>query len=196
MNICLIRHGETDWNNSGKWQGREDIPLNPNGILQSRHCGVALSSQKWKAITTSPLLRAKQTAGIIAGVLNIREVYEDIDLIERDLGKASGSTPKERAALFPDGKYEGSENLELLRTRVYNAVLRSSEKFCPGNIIIVSHGAAINSLLALLSNDVIGTGKTRLKNACISMLKYENQAFNIVFYNKDCDEINGLLSFN
>jgi len=188
VNICVIRHGETDWNIIGKLQGREDIPLNQNGRSQAERCGLALNNRKWEAIFTSPLLRAKQTADIIAGILDIHDVYEDNNLVERDYGKASGLTEAERIALFPDGKYEGIEDWEALRDRVYNAIIRSADKFCPKDIIIVSHGSAINSILAKLTNHSIGTGKTRLKNACISMLEYENQMLSISFYNKASDE--------
>ena len=189
MNICLIRHGETDWNVIGRLQGREDIPLNENGKIQAKHCGMALKSNTWTAIITSTLLRAKQTAEIIAGVLNIQEINEDINLIERDYGKASGLTEKERVALFPDGKYEGMEHWEALRDRMYNSIIEYANKFYANNIIIVSHGSAINSILAELSNHEIGTGKTRLKNACINMLTYTGHLLSIDFFNKSYDEL-------
>ena len=189
MNICLIRHGETDWNVTGKLQGREDIPLNQNGKLQAENCGLALNKQRWKTIFTSPLLRARQTADIIADILDIHEIHEENDLMERDYGKASGLTKAERLVLFPDGKYEGIEDWEILRNRVYGTILRAIEKFYDEDIIIVSHGSAINSVLAELSNHAIGTGKTRLKNACMNMLEYKDRMLNIVFYNKTHDEL-------
>jgi uncharacterized phosphatase len=193
MNICIIRHGETDWNVINKLQGREDIPLNSNGRSQASLCAAALNTKfnnkKWKAIITSPLLRARQTAEIIADVLNIREIYDDERLMERDMGKASGLTEKERKELFPDGNFEGMENWETLRDRVYSAVISGIERFYPEDIIIVSHGGSINSLLAELSNNEIGTRKTRLKNACVSMLSYKGRVLNIEFYNKSHDEL-------
>ena len=192
MNICVIRHGETDWNTSGKLQGREDIPLNENGKLQAERCGLALNNQKWRAVFTSPLSRAKETAVIIANVLDVHEVYEENDLVERDYGKASGLTEVERKALFPDGKYEGIEDWEMLRDRVYGAILRAADKFYPEDIIVVSHGSAINSILAELSNHEIGTGKTRLENACVNMLEYSNQSLKIVFYNKSSEELDSM----
>ena len=189
MKICLIRHGETDWNVIGRLQGREDIPLNENGKTQAEQCGSALKSMMWSAIITSPLLRARQTAEIIADVLNIQTVHDDADLVERDYGKASGLTEKERTDLFPDGKYEGIEDWEALRDRMHKSIIRNADKFHPKNIIIVSHGSAINSILAELSNHEIGTGKTRLKNACINMLKYTERLLSIDFYNKSYDEL-------
>ena len=189
MHICLIRHGETDWNVIGKLQGREDIPLNENGKLQAKHCGLSLCGTEWKAVITSSLLRSQQTAAIIAETLNIQEIRPDINLIERDYGKASGLTENERTALFPDGNYEGMEEWTTLRDRVYASILKYVEIYYPENIIIVSHGSAINSILAELSNHEIGSGKTRLKNACINMLTYADQLLRINFYNKSYDEI-------
>jgi len=189
MEICLIRHGETDWNVSGRLQGREDIPLNANGISQAEQCGLNLKRGNWRAIITSPLLRARQTADVIASVLNIGPVSEDIGLIERDYGKASGLTVEERSKRFPDGKYEGIEDWNDLRDRVFGALQRNTVKFASDNIIVVSHGSAINSILAELSSHEIGTGKTHLKNACVSMLEYNDGSFKIVFYNKTAEEL-------
>ena len=59
MKICLIRHGETDWNLIGKFQGREDIPLNKTGIEQIQRAADYLKKSKWGEIITSPLSRAK-----------------------------------------------------------------------------------------------------------------------------------------
>jgi uncharacterized phosphatase len=189
MNICLIRHGETDWNKIDKMQGREDIPLNQTGIEQAERCGLALTGQKWEAVVTSPLSRARQTAEIIAEMLGIQHIFEDRDLMERDYGKATGLIGHELPAHFPDGSYEGMEDWETLRDRVIGAIKRSADRFYPKDIIIVSHGSAINSILAELSGHSIGSGKTRLKNACINMLEYENSILKIVFYNKTSDEL-------
>jgi len=188
MRICIVRHGETDWNKLGKLQGREDIPLNETGVRQAERCGLALRKGKWGAVFSSPLSRARQTADIIAGITGIGEVYEDDDLIERDYGKASGLTAEERDALFPDGNYAGMEAWEPLKDRMAAATLRCAAKANGRDIILVSHGSAINSLLAHLSNHAIGTGKTPLQNGHLSMLEYTGGLYRILFYNKPADE--------
>ena len=188
VSICLVRHGETDWNKIGRLQGREDIPLNSNGVFQAEKCGLALKKRKWGAVFSSPLLRARQTADIIARSNEINRVSEDYDLIERDYGNASGLTLEERNKLFPDGNYDGIEDWETLKNRVYSAILRGIDEAGGKDIFIVSHGSAINSILAYLSDHVIGTDKTKLKNTCISMLEYKDQALSIVFYNKSAEE--------
>ena len=192
MNICVIRHGETEWNAAHKTQGREDIPLNQNGRLQAERCGLALRGKynnNWKAIITSPLSRAKQTAEIIAGILNISDIIEDDALMEQDYGEASGMTRAEREIKFPDGKWDGMESRESLRNRSFSTFMQSADKFYPSDIIIVSHYGVINSVLSEVSNNIIGMGKTHLKNACINMFTYKDQQLEIVYYNKTCDEL-------
>jgi len=188
MKICVVRHGETDWNKIGRIQGREDIPLNSSGEKQSQQVASYLRDAAWSAVITSPLLRAKQTAHIIAETLKI-DVYEDVDFIERDYGKISGLTAAEREKRNLDFNNAGSEDWNVVQKRVYGALLKYAEKFAGENIIIVSHGAAINSVLTTLSNREFGSGITKLKNACISMLEYKDGEMSIVFYNKQAAEL-------
>jgi len=189
MKICVIRHGETDWNIAGKLQGREDIPLNQNGRKQAENCGLALINGEWDVVFTSPLSRAVETAQIIAEIINVPCIIIDNALTERDYGKASGLTEKRRGELFPDGKSDGAEDMETLRERIYGAVKRIARERYPNNIIIVSHGGSINALLAKLSNFAIGSGKTVLKNACVNMLTYDLNTFEIECYNKTSEEL-------
>jgi uncharacterized phosphatase len=189
MKICIIRHGETDWNKQGKLQGREDISLNGEGIKQIEETIKYLKKYKWDEIVTSPLLRARQSAEIIAKNIGINEIHEEKDLIERDYGEASGMTAEERKTAFPDGKYEGIEEFEKLQQRIVGTIIKYREKYHGKNMLIISHGAAINSLLSFLSNNEAGTGKTALKNACITLLEYDEDKMEIIFYNKEATQL-------
>ena len=189
MQICLVRHGETDWNNLGKLQGREDIPLNMAGIEQMNDTADYLKNFYWKVIICSPLLRAKKSAEIIAKKTGNLKICEDVDFIERDYGKASGMTTDERKLSFPDGKWIGAEALETLQNRTVNALLKHVQKYEGNNIIIVSHGAAIYSILAYLSRNEIGTGEVRLKNACMTLLEKTENEIKIIFHNKTANEL-------
>jgi uncharacterized phosphatase len=189
MKICLLRHGETEWNNLGKLQGREDVPLNVMGIEQIRGTVKYFKKTDWKIIITSPLVRAKASAEIISKEIGGIKIHEEIDFIERDYGKASGMTVKERQTVFPDGEYIGIEPFEALQNRTVNALKKYMEKYKGNNIIIVSHGAAINSIVAYLSKNELGAERAALKNACITLLEEVDKEIRIKYYNKIVDEI-------
>ena len=189
MQICLLRHGETDWNSAGKLQGRDDIPLNVTGIEQVNEAAKYLKKFNWHIIITSPLSRAKMSAEIISKEIGNIKVLEDTDFIERDYGQASGMTSDEIKLSFPDGKWAGIEPHEELQNRTVNALIKYTREYDGKNIIIVSHGGTINAILAYLSENEIGAGKTFLKNACISLLEKTIDKIDIIYYNKTANEL-------
>ena len=189
MLICLLRHGETDWNNLGKYQGREDVPLNTAGIKQAKEAGNYLKRFNWKLIITSPLSRAKTSAEIVSGELGNIEIHEEPDFIERDYGKLSGTVSTEREKYFPDGKNTGIEPFEALQNRTVNALLKHIKEHEGTDIIIVSHGAAINSIMAYMSNDKTGLRQTPIKNASITLLEKTENKLKILFFNKTASEL-------
>src|SRR5687767_15840014 len=68
MHILLVRHGETAWNREGRYQGRTDVPLSPDGEAQVRRLGARLAHVRIARAIASPLSRAKSTAeAILAG---------------------------------------------------------------------------------------------------------------------------------
>ncbi|MGK0532507.1 histidine phosphatase family protein [Bacillus sp. 'calajunan'] len=148
--LCLVRHGETEWNATGKLQGRENIDLNKNGKQQAGKCGLYLRENRWDVIISSPLSRAKQTAEIINQyMLALVEIIEMENFIECDFG--------------------------------LNIILK---KHTNSNVILVTHSAVINTILALISNNEIGSGKTKLFTACISSIYYDQEQWKIREYNK------------
>jgi uncharacterized phosphatase len=184
MNICLIRHGETDWNLAGKFQGREDIPLNQTGIGQIKKITGYLKKSAWDEIISSPLSRAKMSAEIIRGEIGLETIHEENDFTERDLGKKSGMTVEDVTKNFPGGnleEVEGLEPLDVLRSRTCNALVKWIKVFEGKNILIVSHGAAIHAMLSTLSEDKIEIGK----NASVSLLEKCGDTIRIVFCNKN-----------
>ena len=63
--LYLARHGETDWNAAGRWQGQSDVPLNDLGRDQARRLGEALRDKGVTAIVSSDLSRARETATMV-----------------------------------------------------------------------------------------------------------------------------------
>ena len=183
MEICLVRHGETDWNKIGKLQGHTDIELNPNGIIQANACADYLSNVPFELIITSPLKRAKQTAKIIAEKKNV-PLIEMQEFIERNYGDAEGMTVEECQIKFPDRQYPNQESKEDVRERVMNGLQQIQKEHKVSNIILVAHGGVINSILAMLSNNEIGSGKTKLANACLSKICYDQGKWKIKNFNQ------------
>ena len=172
MKIYLIRHGQTDWNLQGRFQGREDIMLNETGILQAYECGKALAGEDFKAVITSPLVRARKTAEIIAEVVGAKQFIVDEAITERDFKTISGMTKEERDAFYASGGIDDKEPFEDLCRRMMDGIRKYAEQFYDNNIIMVSHGASINSVVSVLSNGETGTGKLLLKNTCINIINY------------------------
>lgn len=188
MYIYLIRHGETDWNLQGKIQGREDIPLNDTGRMQAKKCADALHNTSVKIIVTSPLARAIETSNIISKSFPGAKVIIDDDLIERDFGNMSGMTYDRRKYFDRFGNEETMEPLDKLSKRLLECIHKYVEEYGGQDIVMVSHGAAINSLIMVLSEGEKGSGKTRLKNACISILTYNNNEIQLGPFNLSPEE--------
>src|SRR5690606_34165227 len=91
--VLLVRHGQSEWNAIGRWQGQADPPLSDLGRLQAREASRALGTVD--AVWASDLQRAVETAAIIAGELGVGPVVVDPDLRERDAGEFSGLTRPE-----------------------------------------------------------------------------------------------------
>jgi probable phosphoglycerate mutase len=103
--IFLVRHGETEWNRSRRYQGWSDSPLTAHGIVQAEAIGRRLRTLPESAaadIVASPLGRARRTAEIIAGCLGRdRPIQFDERLKEISLGSWDGLHRNEIAALSP-----------------------------------------------------------------------------------------------
>ena len=196
MKVYLIRHGQTDWNIQERFQGREDIPLNEVGIMQAVECGHALEGIKYKAVITSPLVRASKTAEIIAEIVAAEQLIIEDQITERDFSKVSGMTPKERELFYASGEKDDKEPWDKLCRRMISCIKRYGEQFKHHNIIMVSHGASINSVLSVLSAGKTGTGKIRLKNTCINILNYDKGLLSLGEFNLTAQEYLELKSMN
>lgn len=181
--ICLVRHGETDWNALGKIQGRTDITLNGRGILQADECRQFLMKYKWDVIITSPLKRAKETAEIINKDSNIPLIVMD-EFLERYFGSAEGMTMEERQAAYPKRNYPNQEDRETFNKRIMNGLQEINKVFSGKKVLLVAHDAVINAILSNFSHGEIGSNKTKLLNACISNIEFLQEQWNIKDYNK------------
>ncbi|KAB7666800.1 histidine phosphatase family protein [Bacillus sp. B1-b2] len=180
--ICLIRHGETDWNSQGRIQGKTDIPLNETGKEQAERCrDFLLKDTQWDVIITSPLKRAKQTAAIINEALQL-PVIEMEEFMERSFGDAEGKTREERERLYPDFNYPNQESREALIERINYGLKQILQQYPSKKVLLVAHGAVIHTLLSFISEETF-TMDQYLMNACISNIQYIEPAWSIQNYN-------------
>ncbi len=159
--LVLIRHGQTDWNIAGRWQGHADIPLNARGHEQAARVAAALASEGITAIYSSDLRRARQTARTLgkATGLNVhvdkrlREIHQgewqglEIGEIRARYRDAYERTTNDPAAFAPPG----GETLAQLRDRLV-AALQAICRRHPGQCVaVVSHGFAVAVIRAHFS---------------------------------------------
>ena len=188
--ICLVRHGQTDWNQVKRLQGREDVPLNGTGRLQSA-CTAIIFRRCYSAgvhfghVCTSPLSRAADTAGYITAALSSPDNTDPAlltlaespivvlpSLIERDYGSLSGLTLEERKILFPKGEKQAGnvESVPAAAARMCTAMDDMMDAVPEKAVIGVTHGGLINAVFSRLTSGEIGTGKTLTVNCSVSLV--------------------------
>jgi len=189
--ICLVRHGQTDWNQIKRLQGRENVPLNETGIRQACHTAElfrnsVLYGVRFGKVCSSPLSRAADTAGYIQAVLDNPSVpcdpasppapSKDIcvlpQLIERDYGSLSGLTLEERRHQFPGGERQAGnvESVPAAAARMCSAFDDMLEAVPEHAIIGVTHGGILNAVFSRLTSGEIGTGKSLTVNCSMSLI--------------------------
>ena len=154
--LCLIRHGETDWNAQLRIQGHRDMPLNANGLAQAEAVGRALSGQHFDAIVSSDLLRARQTA---QPLLASRALVLQLEpgLRERNFGCCEGMTISEieaespqiaaaMAARHPDYVLPEGESLQQLFDRVMLSVAALAQRCAGQCVAVVAHGGVLEMI--------------------------------------------------
>ncbi|HEX2924015.1 MAG TPA: histidine phosphatase family protein [Chloroflexota bacterium] len=100
MRLLLVRHGQTDWNLDGRYQGRVDVPLNGAGLEQAALLARDLAGRQIDLLISSPLRRAMDTAGAIAEARGL-EVRSDPRLREINLGEWEGQLSTKIAEDYP-----------------------------------------------------------------------------------------------
>jgi len=161
MNLILIRHGETDWNRIGRCQGVADIVLNENGKRQARELAESLKNYEIKAVYSSHLKRAHETAWEIAKHHNL-SVQVDPDLQEMNQGDLEGLTfpdIRDRYAEILKKWRESPETLRLpngeslieVQDRAWEAFEKVHKLHIGETIVAVSHNLTIITLLCKIT---------------------------------------------
>lgn len=161
LSILVVRHGESEWNALGRWQGQADPELSARGRDQAALAARFLAGTGVERVFSSDLRRASRTAGIIAEALGLGEPVTEQALREIDVGEWSGLTRAEIETRWPellgawrDGRLQstpGGETLSELRDRVTGAIEKVIVSELPNGsgprtVLVISHRRAISAL--------------------------------------------------
>lgn len=181
--VGLLRHGQTDWNIDFRLQGITDIPLNETGIRQARSAAAVIKSEDWDFVASSPLIRALDTARIVAEAISIPEVAIEPLLLERSFGEAEGLTHAEWKERFPDGIPPGGESLDALRVRAGLLLDQLLTTYRGTKVLAVSHGAMIRKLVRMVSRGELPVAGERFENTSLTVMVHGPEGWRIATYN-------------
>jgi broad specificity phosphatase PhoE len=151
--LLVARHGQSEWNAAGRWQGQADPPLSEFGQLQAAEAALHLGI--FDAIWASDLQRAALTAAIIAEIIGIGPIQIDKRLRETDVGPWEGLTHAQVEQGWPGyleshQRPEGFENYDEAAGRMIESFIQIAAQTPGGEVLIVSHGGAIRAVRRLL----------------------------------------------
>lgn len=155
--ITVVRHGQTEWNELGRYQGMMDSRLTAEGITQAHRLADHLRTLSFSRLYSSDLGRAVQTAEIIADVLQI-DITLDSRLRERNMGLFQGLTPREAELKYPDAfaqhktgnpDYPVPQGECLRQTfgRTSACLDELVEKHLEESLVLVTHGGILDMII-------------------------------------------------
>ena len=198
MKFYLVRHGETEWNKLGRFQGQYDTQLNAAGLEQAKV--IALAARDWdlSAIYASPLARTMQVASEIGGSVGLPVNARD-GLMELGLGELEGVTGEEMRAGWPQVfstwnnnpelvVMPGGESLQTLEERSWQVILELQATHGPeDNLAIISHNFAIRAICGkVLGLPLANFHRLRLALGSVSIFDTDARGPRLLSYNSTC----------
>ena len=184
--IWVVRHGETDWSAAGKHTGSTDVSLNVRGRSQARELGRGIDRTgiHFAAVFTSPLTRARETAGL-AGFPKAKTLPL---LREWDYGEFEGRTSADirheqgRDWIIWNADIQHGENLHNVGQRADDAIEQLIQT--DGNVLVFAHGHLLRILASRWTGFPAAAGqRLALDTGTISKLGYEHEYRVIAFWN-------------
>lgn len=198
--IIMIRHGETEWNKTGRFQGHSDVPLSAEGRAQAAALGKNLVVDHVDAIYASDLTRAMETAAPLAQRFGL-EVISDPLLRELNFGSWEGRNFNDVNAENPDAMktfYNDPERVNIpdsepfpeFQRRVAGRVREIVAQERGKRIVIVSHGASIRILFAdILSMPIRSIWHVSQLNTAVNKIRFEDDGFAVVTLMNDTSHL-------
>lgn len=146
LRVLLVRHGQSEWNALGRWQGQADPPLSELGLLQAGHAAGRVGAVD--AVVASDLERARHTAEIVAELIGVGPVLVDEGFRERDAGEWQGLTKAEIERDWPGYLAErrrppAFEPDADFRERLFAALQRVRDQVPHGDVLVVAHAGVV-----------------------------------------------------
>ncbi|HUW35702.1 MAG TPA: histidine phosphatase family protein [Rhodocyclaceae bacterium] len=188
--LCLVRHGETDWNTERRIQGQIDIPLNAKGRTQAVAMARGLADEHFAAVYCSDLARARQTAAALSGQAPIA----DPALRERHYGVLQSLTLEEARQRQPeahrrylarelDYDYDGGESLNGFAARAQAGIGALLRRHAGQTILAVSHGGVLDVVYRRASGRGLTTPRDfPVPNAAVNWLETEGEDWRILVW--------------
>jgi broad specificity phosphatase PhoE len=190
MRLLLVRHGETEWNTTRRYQG-PDVMLNERGRFQARRVATRVfnmhETHRIQAIYASTMPRAWETATIIGDALGTAPQPVP-ELREIDVGRWEGLTPEELNAQYPEHMAEymrnpadtvrlGGESYRQLQQRALVGMREIQQAHATGEtVLVVAHGGTIRTLVChVLKLELNFFGQMWLDSGSLSELRYDTQ---------------------
>ena len=195
MKLHLVRHGETEWNKLGRFQGQQDIALNPRGLAQAKETARAMADDGVIALYSSPLQRTMQVANEISRLTSV-PVVPLPGVKELNLGELEGVTGEEMRTIWPDVYSAWSqdpgtlsmpkgESLSQLQDRAWRS-LQEVERAHSGDdvIVVVSHNFAIRTMIhKVLGLPLTNFHRLSLDLSSVSTVEYTSRGRRLTCYN-------------
>lgn len=188
--LTLVRHGQTDWNLARRIQGSTDIPLNETGRADARAAATILAAGTHHTIYASPLLRAQQTAQIIATELGLDSPLVTPGMREREFGEGEGLLVEEYLSRFGDWTSDvpGAETLDAVGQRALLALdqiardARMRSAPLAESVIVVTHGGVLRSLLGHVSGGTLPEDGQMLRNGSVHRFEASPDVLRLLEY--------------
>jgi len=191
MEITVVRHGQSESNRSGLWQGQGDSPLSEEGRLQAGALAYRLESRTYDLVMASDLQRALHTAEMLSNEVEIDPAWRELDIGDWE-GRSQEDVAAEDAEVLAavrrgeDVKLGGGESLQEFDARVGAAFEKLQARLGPDDrAMVVAHGGVIASL----TRHVLGQARTfwsgfgPLENTSLTHFRVHESGPMLISYN-------------
>ncbi len=182
MRLFIVRHGETNWNREGRFQGQQDTDLTEHGLAQTEALADFLRNRRFDAVVSSPLKRARVTAEKIASTTGCKTFETVTALTEINHGDWEGLLSGEVRAKWPRiidlwhtsphtviMPGDDGESLRSVQLRSVRATEEIAARY-DGDVLVASHDAVIKTLIChFLDAPLSGFWRYQIANCSLTV---------------------------